>query len=69
MKKYPDIERLGHEDNKDIFLNQEDTLVIEEKVDGGNGSFWQEEDGIHFGSRNRDLTLENDTKMFEGFQK
>ncbi len=68
LKKYPDIERLGHEDNKEIFLSGEDTLVIEEKVDGGNGSFWQEEDGIHFGSRNRDLTLENDTKMFAGFQ-
>ena len=68
LKKYPDIERLGHEDNKDIFLSGEDTLVIEEKVDGGNGSFWQEEEGIHFGSRNRDLTLENDTKMFAGFQ-
>jgi hypothetical protein len=69
LKKYPDIERLGHEDNKDIFLSGEDTLVVEEKVDGGNGSFWQEDDGIHFGSRNRDLTLENDTKMFAGFQK
>ena len=69
FKKYPDIERLGHEDNKDIFLSGEDTLVIEEKVDGGNGSFWLEEDGIHFGSRNRDLTLENDTKMFAGLQK
>jgi hypothetical protein len=68
FKKYPDIERLGHEDNKDIFLSQEDSLVIEEKVDGGNFSFWLEDDGIHFGSRNRDLTLENDIKMFQGFQ-
>ena len=68
FKKYIDIERLGHEDNKDIFLSGEDTLVIEEKVDGGNGSFWLEEDGIHFGSRNRDLTIENDTKMFAGLQ-
>jgi hypothetical protein len=68
FKKYIEIERLGHEDNKDIFLNQEDTLVIEEKVDGGNFSMWLEDDGIHFGSRNRDLTLENDKKMFEGFQ-
>lgn len=69
FKKYPEIERLGNEDNKDIFLSGEDTLVIEEKVDGGNGSFWQEDDGIHFGSRNRDLTLENDIKMFAGKQK
>jgi hypothetical protein len=67
-KKYPDIERLGHEDNKDIFFSGEDTLVIEEKVDGGNGCLWQEEDGIHFGSRNRDLTAENDNKMFASLQ-
>ncbi len=42
FKKYPDIERLGHEDNRDLFKLQADTLVIEEKVDGGNGSFWWE---------------------------
>ena len=66
FKKYPDIERLGHEDNKDILAFNEDTLVIEEKVDGGNGSFWIEEDNglIHFGSRNRDLIIENDDKAF-----
>lgn len=68
FKKYPDIERLGHEDNKDILAFPEDTLVIEEKVDGGNGSFWLEEDGIHFGSRNRDLTSDKDIKTFAGFQ-
>ena len=66
FKKYPDIERLGHDDNREILLYSEDTLVIEEKVDGGNGSFWLEEDKIiHFGSRNRDLTIENDDKAFE----
>ncbi len=66
MKKYPDIERLGHENNKDIFRFLEDTLVIEEKVDGGNGSFWWEDKDniIHFGSRNRDLTEEQDDKAF-----
>ena len=69
FKKYPDICRLGDEDNKDILAFSEDTLVIEEKVDGGNGSFWLEDDGIHFGSRNRDLTLENDIKMFAELQK
>jgi hypothetical protein len=68
FKKYPDIERLGHDENKDIISFPEDFIIIEEKVDGGNGSFWLEDDGIHFGSRNRDLTLENDTKMFAGFQ-
>jgi len=64
FKKYPSIERLGHDDNREILMFPDDMLFIEEKVDGGNGSFWLEEDGIHLGSRNRDLTLENDDKMF-----
>src|SRR3990167_9113252 len=69
FKKYPDIERLGHDDNREILMYGEDTVVIEEKVDGGNGSFWLEEDGqVHFSSRNRDLTLEQDTKTFQSFQ-
>ena len=68
FKKYPEIERLGMDDNKDILLFPEDTLVIEEKVDGGNGSFWLEDDGIHFGSRNRDLTLLGDAKTFAKYQ-
>lgn len=72
FKKYISIERLGHEDNKEILSFEDDTLVIEEKIDGGNGSFWLEGEGdvkeLHLGSRNRDLTLENDTKMFAGFQ-
>ena len=69
FKKYPDIERLGHDDNREILMFSDDMLFIEEKVDGGNGSFWLEEDGsIHFGSRGRDLTLENDTKIFAMYQ-
>ena len=68
FKKYIDIERLGHEDNKDIFLSGDDTILCEEKVDGGCGCAWVEDYVVHFGSRNRDLTLENDTKMFAGFQ-
>lgn len=68
FKKYPDIERLGSDENKDILLYPEDTLVIEEKVDGGNGQFSVDDasGSIHFGSRNRDLTIENDDKAFKG---
>ncbi len=64
FKKYPDIERLGHPDNLELLKYGEDSLVIEEKVDGGNGSFWLEKDGVHIGSRNRDLTKEDDKKAF-----
>lgn len=36
FKKYIEIERLGHEDNKDIFFSGEDTLVVEEKAENKN---------------------------------
>ncbi len=69
FKKFPEIERLGHEDNKEILAFNEDIIVIEEKVDGGNFSMWIDEDNsIHFGSRNRDLTSDKDTKIFSKFQ-
>ena len=68
FKKYPDIERLGHEDVIDILHYGDDFIFVEEKVDGGNGSFWLEDGLVHFGSRNRDLTSAQDFKMFAGLQ-
>lgn len=64
--KYPEIERLGHEDNRDILLFDEDNIIIEEKVDGGNGSFWLDDDtGLTYeGSRNRNLITDQDEKTF-----
>ena len=67
--RYPEIKTLGDDDNRDIFTFSDDYIYICEKVDGGNFSMWLADDGVHFASRNRDLTLENDTKMFEGYQK
>ena len=65
FKKYPKIYHLGSEENNEFFEFGEDTVVIEEKVDGGNGSFWIDDDNnIHVGSRNRDLTTEEDEKTF-----
>jgi len=65
FKKYPKIYYLGSEENSEFFDFGEDTVVIEEKIDGGNGSFWIDEDNkIHVGSRNRDLTNEEDEKTF-----
>jgi len=61
MYKYCDIERLGHEENLNILDYPEDELVVEEKLDGGNGSFFLDLDNsIHYCSRNRDLTAEKD---------
>lgn len=64
--KYVDIERLGSPDNSTILDHEEDELIVEEKVDGGNGCFFLHEDGtIHVCSRNRDLTAEKDEKSFK----
>jgi len=64
--KYPDIERLGSDENKDILFFGEDDVLIEEKVDGGNGSFWiDNETKIVFeASRNRNLSTDKDEKTF-----
>jgi len=69
MKKYCDIERLGHEENDSIFAYPGDELIIEEKVDGGNGSFFVEDGLIHMCSRNRDLTTDRDEKTFSKERK
>ncbi len=43
--KYKKIRQLGHEENKHIFLDPDDEIVIEEKVDGANFRFMVSEDG------------------------
>ena len=69
FKKYPKIYYLGQEETRDILHYEVDSLVIEEKVDGGNGSMWLEDGVVHFGSRNRDLTAEKDDKTFALYRK
>lgn len=64
MLKYIDIERIGNPENITLFDYPEDEVVIEEKVDGGNGCFFIENGEIHVCSRNRDLTEEKDQKVF-----
>lgn len=64
LVKYCDIERINTPENSSMFDHAEDEIVIEEKVDGGNGCFWLEEGKLHVASRNRDLTSENDEKTF-----
>lgn len=64
MIKYCNIERLGTEENENIFAYPDDELIIEEKIDGGNASFFVEEGLIHMCSRNRDLVTDRDEKAF-----
>jgi len=50
--KYPKIFSIGHEECKEIFSDPEDTIVIQEKMDGANFRFYITSKGqIVFGSR------------------
>lgn len=53
--KYTKIKALGHDENKDIFLNPDDLIVIEEKIDGGNFRFSVIEGELVLGSRTQVL--------------
>lgn len=52
--KYPRIQKHG----KRTVLSNE--VIIQEKIDGANLSIWVEDDGIHIGSRNFDVTENSD---------
>jgi len=69
MLKYVDIERLGTEENESIFAYPDDELIIEEKIDGGNASFFIENGLIHMCSRSRDLVSDRDEKTFSKERK
>jgi hypothetical protein len=56
FKKYPKIYTIGHEENKDIFSNPEDIILIQEKIDGGNFRFMIKDNKVIFGSRTMQLT-------------
>jgi len=62
MKKYLKIRLLGHEENKDIFRDLDDVIVVEEKYDGANFRFMINNGQIIFGSRNREID-ENDSSV------
>lgn len=67
--KYVDVERLNTPENSTMFDHPDDEVIIETKVDGGNGQFWIEDGMLHLGSRNRDMTVERDEKAFANQQK
>ena len=54
--KYRKIYTMGHDENKDIFSNPEDDIIIEEKIDGGNFRFMINDGKIIIGSRSQQLT-------------
>lgn len=67
--KYKKIYRLGYEDVRDIFLNPEDKIVIQEKIDGANFRFMIKDGQIIFGSRGQELTEDKDHKYQKNFQR
>lgn len=54
--KYPKIFMLGKEENKEIFSNPDDEIVIQEKLDGANFRFIFKDGNIIFGSRTQQIT-------------
>jgi len=59
-KKYQHIERFGNEEVDGINLGE---CYIFSKLDGSNGQIWFDET-MRFGSRNRELTVDNDNAGF-----
>jgi len=53
--KYPKIKLLGNDENKDMLLNSEDNIIIEEKIDGANFRFMIKDNRIIFGSRTQSI--------------
>ena len=61
-KSYQHIEKLGNKEVEGILKGK---CSIQPKIDGTNGVVWLGDDGIiHAGSRNRDLSLDNDNARF-----
>jgi hypothetical protein len=57
--KYTKIKIVGDEENKDIFKDGEDEIVIEEKLDGANFRVAVIDGAIIFGSRTQQLTSDS----------
>lgn len=61
FKKYQHIERFGTDEVMGIEIG---TCHIFPKIDGANGSVWRNETTICCGSRNRQISLEDDNQGF-----
>ena len=49
--EYPKIRMLGYEENKTIFDDDKDRIVVEEKFDGANTRFFVKDGKVYVGSR------------------
>ena len=62
--KYQHIERLGVQETENIL---DGITHVFYKIDGTNGSVWMEDGELKAGSRNRELSLENDNAGFYAY--
>lgn len=69
FKKYSKIKHLGHEENKDIFIDPTDDIVIQEKMDGANFRFMLKDGQVIFGSRTQELHEDKDHKYAKNFAR
>lgn len=60
-QKYMHLEKLGSDEVDGILIGE---CYVFPKIDGTNAQIWRDQDGIHFGSRNRELSLDKDNSGF-----
>lgn len=60
-QKYQHLEKLGSDEVDGILFG---TCYVFPKIDGTNAHVWREDGVVKFGSRNRELSLENDNAGF-----
>lgn len=68
MKKYMSVVRMGHKTTGNV-LQPGDPIIIQEKLDGANGSFKLEEGKVVTFSRNERLTEQNNLQGFYEWTK
>lgn len=61
FKKYQHVERLGVDEVTGL-LNG--TVYVQPKIDGSNGQVWLQDDRLHFGSRRREVSIDDDNAGF-----
>jgi hypothetical protein len=69
FETYRKIKRIGDDENKDIFSNLNDEIIIQEKIDGGNFRFAVVNNQLIFGSRTQQLQESKEHKYEKNFQK
>lgn len=69
--KYPKIKLLGSPENREIFMHDDDDIVVEEKMDGANTRIYIYDGRIIFGSRNVQMTSDEGEPTFikQNFRK